>query len=232
MAISFPKEYNEPLIIDGSQPWKAPAPNPCPPAASAPFLPGPLSFYPPPPSLPFPQFWQPQPMPMMYNNQYELPMGYQPAPPFVPQPQPVCQSDQISPYEGQDQLELHEYDNAIIDTNAQQILPATARVLVGNLPYYLDDDTLTSLLKARFTEFGHNFVHVEGRGKWPVAFVQFTKDEHAQRAINRSGKLGLYNLKLRVELCKAGQQEKSKKLRCKQRRTTDAHTDNDKVKEE
>ncbi|KAL4952118.1 hypothetical protein BDW69DRAFT_185735 [Aspergillus filifer] len=92
-------------------------------------------------------------------------------------------------------------NNRIDDSNAQQFCPATARVMVGNLPPGIDIVTI----RAGFNDIGWNFVHLHSGGKHPVAFVQFLKDEHAQQALARHKRLFLNGRCVRIELARDGQ---------------------------
>ncbi|KAL3466792.1 hypothetical protein BJX64DRAFT_284345 [Aspergillus heterothallicus] len=101
-------------------------------------------------------------------------------------------------------LRYYNFDN-LTDENAQQYLPPTARVLVGNLNVDLPSHVIKNLLKDLFRMFGRNWVHVSDREreKYPVAFVQFAFEEHANAAISCNRKVG-WDRKLRIELCNAG----------------------------
>ncbi|KAL4799408.1 hypothetical protein BDV19DRAFT_385177 [Aspergillus venezuelensis] len=92
-------------------------------------------------------------------------------------------------------------NNIIDDSNAQQFCPATAKVMVGNLPPGIDIFTI----RAGFNDIGWNFVHLHLGGKHPVAFVQFLKDEHAQQALARHKRLFLNGRCVRIELARDGQ---------------------------
>ncbi|KAL4939067.1 hypothetical protein BDV06DRAFT_225401 [Aspergillus oleicola] len=95
-------------------------------------------------------------------------------------------------------------NNSIIDdSNAQNYLPATARVMLGNL----DPNIEAPIIREAFSDIGYNFVHLYMGGRHPVAFVQFLKNEHAQQALIRHKRIFLNGRCIRVELAKDGQVE-------------------------
>ncbi|KAL4922180.1 hypothetical protein BDW62DRAFT_197416 [Aspergillus aurantiobrunneus] len=114
-----------------------------------------------------------------------------------PQSTPYCHCPQCT-----QATNIYESNN-ITDGNAQNILPSTARVMVGNLPR----DVHPEMVRSAFNDIGHNFVHVFMGGKYPVAFVQFLKNEHAQQAIGKHKRIILNGRAIRVELSKDGQEE-------------------------
>ncbi|KAL4930206.1 uncharacterized protein BDV17DRAFT_289809 [Aspergillus undulatus] len=94
-------------------------------------------------------------------------------------------------------------NNTINDDNAQNLLPATARVMVGNLHPAVD----TESIRALFSTIGLNFVHLVKGGKYPIAFVQFLKDKHAQQALAKHKQVTLYGRCIRIELSRDGRVE-------------------------
>ncbi|CEL07774.1 hypothetical protein ASPCAL10928 [Aspergillus calidoustus] len=98
----------------------------------------------------------------------------------------------------------------ITDANAQQYLPAEARILVANLPRSYDPEVLREQLKGVFSYFGLNWVHIENRCKHTVAFVQFHNFQQADQAITYDQRINYCCRPLRIELCKAGHTRRNK----------------------
>ncbi|KAL3454035.1 hypothetical protein BJX65DRAFT_301831 [Aspergillus insuetus] len=119
----------------------------------------------------------------------------------------------------------------ITDANAQQNLPAEARILVGNLPVNCDPEVLRDQLKGVFPYFGLNWVHIENRCKHTVAVVQFharlypiapktnlvsltivlgKNFQQADQAIAHNQGINYYGRPLRIELSKAGRIRRNK----------------------
>ncbi|KAF2220343.1 hypothetical protein BDZ85DRAFT_284758 [Elsinoe ampelina] len=87
--------------------------------------------------------------------------------------------------------------------NAQHILPPDACIFVANLPKNMPDMHIRSELEQAFLQFGNVYVKVRrDHTHLPVAFVQYTKREHAQKALSEGQGIRVGGRPVRIEIAK------------------------------